>query len=442
MSTSDILKRNIPEYQQDSPQLDSYLEAAGEFLDGTKEAIVNLDNVYDYKNSTGFFYENTLLDRGYAIPSRIDEPTKRRVLRDLAELHRKNGTLDGIIHAVRMAGLTPEIRVGWLPSPRAIRRGAIIDPVSLIETRYDISRYVYTDMLYGEAVATADGVFFEGYRYEDSLNENKIGPLAILGERYAKTPANPVPVAKTPYIIVKFAEAGKTIVTDPVTDPDTGEVFEYSLSEEFQLINDALKYFLVQNNRPTTMRVIIIVSLQPFFEELTVSDEFEQTTTYNPDGGDDIVDAGAVDDDVTVAGTIDSSGIVIGSKVLIGTQTPYTSRFFVIDQLIVGMIPSSATEVDSGDLETGTTYHITGGDVFEIALRFDCEFTLTPPIDVDVYGYKGDDLGTKTLITTALAGIEETISPPLEYDVIRFEYSSPLAVDVAVDYTFSAFARI
>lgn len=441
MSISNILKKNIPEYQKESPQLESYLDAAGEFLDGTKEAIVNIDNVYDYKNSTGFFFENTLQDRGYAVPSRIDEQTKRRVLRDLAELHRKNGTLDGIIHAVRMAGLTPEIRVGWLPSPRAIRRGAIIDPVSLIESRYDITRYVYTDMLYGEAVSTPDGVFFEGYRYEDTLNENKIGPLAILGERYATTPSNPVPVAKTPYIIVKFEENNKTIVTDPVTDPETGEVFEYSLSEEFQLINDALKYFLVQNNRPTTMRVIIIVSLQPFFEEIDITDEFEHTATYNPDGNDDLDDEISPTEEVVIAGIIDASDIVIGSNVLIGMKTPYTSRFFVIEQLVIGEDYTNRIETASSTIVTGSTFHLSGNDVYEIPLRMACEFTFTPPIDVDVYGYKGTDSGTKTLLVSVTSGVEEVISPSLEYDVIRFEYSAVLADDVTVDYVFDAFDR-
>jgi len=35
-----------------------------------------------------------------------------------------------------------------------------------------------------------------------------------------------------------------------------------------------------------------------------------------------------------------------------------------------------------------------------------------------------------------LAGVETTITPSFDYDVIRFEYSSVLAADNEVDFTF------
>lgn len=441
MSIGNLLKKNIPEFQQGSPQLDSYLESAGEFLDGTKEAIENIDHIHDYKDSTPFFFENTLKDRGYAVPSRIREDVKRRVLRDLAEIHRKNGTLEGIVHAVRMAGLTPEIRVGWLPSPRAVRLGSIVDPVSRIERPYDITRYVYTDLLYGDVVSTPDGVIFEGYRYNDILEEEKIGPLPIFGERYEKTPSNPVSVAKTPYIIVKFQEGNKTIVSDPVVDPETGEIYEYSISEEFQLITDALKYFLLENNRATTMRIIIIVSLQPIEEYLEVDDEFDQTTTYNPDGGDDKFETMNVSDASTEVGTISGYEVVVGSGAFIGPNTPLTSRWFMVSQLIIGGVNDDLTEINAAPENIGVTYHTRGDSVFNFPLRAVCEFTLTPPVNVEVFGVKGEDYGNRELIETITSGEETTIIPDFEYDQIQFEYSSTLSVDVEVGFLFSGFTR-
>lgn len=442
MSIGNLLKKNIPEFQQGSPQLDSYLDAAGEFLDGTKEAIENIDNIHDYKNSTPYFFENTLKDRGYMIPSRIREDMKRRVLRDLAEIHKKNGTLEGIIHAVRMAGLTPEIRVGWIPSPRAIRQGRIIDPVTREERPYDITRYVYTDLLYGDVVSTADGVFFEGYRYKDILNEDKIGPLAIFGERYAKTPDNPVPVAKTPYIIVKFQEGNKTIVVDPVEDSETGDIFEYSISEEFQLINDALKYFLVENNRPTTMRIIVIVSLQPIEEEeLILEEEFTDTHTYNPDGLDDKFEEIVVGDELGVAGTISDYGFLIGDPIFIGEESPLTSRWFIVPAVLIGGDDSPIEETDTAREYVGVTYHTVGGTVFNMPLRAGCEFTLEPPVDVDVYGVRGNDFGDRVLIQTILSSTETTIVPDFEYDLLQFEYSEPLPVETELHFEFSAFSR-
>jgi len=422
MKTSDILKRNLPEFQQGSPDLDSYLDAAGEFLDGTKEAIENLDNVHDYKNSTDFFYENTLKDRGFVMPSRIIESEKRRVLRDMSEIHRKNGTIDGIIHAVRMAGLNPTVRIGWVPSPRALKKGFMVDPVTFEETRYDVNRFVYTKMLYGDITVKEDGTYFEGYRYEDILEEDLIGPLPILGERYEDVPAVPIAVAKSPYIIVKFDEGNKTIVTDPVTDPVTGEVFEYSVSEEFQLISDALKYFLIENQRPTTLRVIIIISLQPFEEEMTISEEYGETHTYNPDGLDDVVELTTISDALVGNGEVSDVDNIIGSLNFVGSGSPHGSRHSGID-ISVGDTSSDLIEVYDWNEYDARTYYGSGGDPLKIPLRGETDIWFTPPTDdsVRVVGYRfvGD-------VPSALAIVPPStyyfLKVPVEFHYLEVSY--------------------
>lgn len=438
MSLQDILKRNIPEYQRGSESLDGYLEAAGEFLDGTKEAIVNIDNVHDYKNSTEFFYENTLIDRGFVVPSRITEGNKRRVLRDVAEINMKNGTVDSVIHAIRMAGLTPEIRVGWLPSPRAIRKGSIIDPVTLVESRYDITRYVYTDMLYGEAKAEADGIFFYGYRYEDSLLENLIGPLPILGERYNTLPDNPVPVEKTPYIIIRFDESEKTIVTDPSVDPETGEEYPYSTSEEFKLINEVLRYFLVENNRPTTTRVIIIVSMLPFDESLVINDDdFNQETIYSGGLGDILIDSAAIDEEFVGAGTVDFTGIVVGNAGIIGEISPYVSRFSCIEELIVGITGPQPEVYEWGEVIVDTIQTV-GEDSMFIPMRGKTEISFDAPtlINIDVFGYRYYGDPSPMLLAVVTGGDGFYMDVDTDYAFVQLVYSSPLVIDHSIHIVY------
>jgi len=443
MNTGELLKRRIPEFQQGDTPLASYLEAAGEFLDGAKEAIVNLDNLHDYKNSTEFFYENTLEDRGYALPSRMVDEEKRRILQDLSEIHRKCGTLDGIIHAIRMAGIIPSIRIGWLPSPTTVKKGYIVDPVTKVESRYDVNRYVYTKMMYGDIKNTQEGTFFYGYRYEDTFSENEIGPLPIMGERYTEIPSNGVSVAKTPYIIVNFQEGNRTIATDPVVDPETGEVYAYSSSEQFELLNDILEFFLVKKHRPSTMRIIIIVSLQPLVEEMAIDvSEYAETHTYTPDGGDLLTDSVAISNVLVCGGRYESLQYVVGDNVLIGTHTPYRSRFFVVSNLTIGGSPRvNAQDLNSWGAVTGQGIHPEGANVFEHPAMGGCSFTLTPTAPLSVYGYRGNVVADKQLIQTISSGATATITPSLEFDVVRFEYQTPLASDVVVQFNYQAVDR-
>lgn len=424
MSTSDILKKNLPEFQQGSPALDSYLDAAGEFLDGTKEAIVNLDFTKDYKKSTEYGLINTLGDRGFAVPSILKENIKRRLLRDVADIHRKNGTLDGLLHAIRLAGINPEVRVGWVGSPQEIRRGYIIDPETQESTRYDITRFIYTDLLYGEEVVTDDGVFFEGYVYEDPLKTNKLGPFPILGERYDNVPtASSYAVAKTPYLIVRFEEGGSTIVTDPVVDPDTGEVFAYSIGEQFQKVEEVLRYFLVESNRPTTIRIIVIVALQDIEEILTITDEHTDEHTYNPDGGDDLVDQRTVIDNMAGRGIVDATGLVIGSANIIGTPSPFRSRHSAID-INIGDIPDTLPERYEWSECVSRTFHDVGKNKFLIPLRGDTDIWFTTPntdaVIVRGHRYLGDT--TPVVLANVQPSTPFFMQTPVEYHLIELVY--------------------
>lgn len=446
MKIADILKQNIPEFQRGSKPLLEYLDAAGEFLDEAKQAIVDFDNLYDYKNGSDVNVEHTLDDRGYNIPSRINEVSKRRVLRDISELFLKNGTMDALEHAIRLAGLKPDIRIAWLPSPRAARRGFMVDPVTGVETRYDMDRFVYTEMLYGKPRATPDGVFFYGHRYTDVLQEEEIGPLPIIGERYKNIPDNLVEVSSTPYVVVRFDEGNTTVVTDPVYDPETGEVYEYSTSEAFDLINDVLQFLLKETHRPTTLRVVIIMYFMPFtdrmafgIDEGTFTEKFIDMT---PPEEDELVD---VVESFGFINQFDPAAIRIGVHGHIGqVATPLMSRYIIVEGLRIGDDSGRYTELTYAPALSGETYHLAGKSTYHYPLRAQCSLSVTAPPDtsITVQGYMGNDDTNAVTIATVPAGATRTITPPLQYDVAKFVYSKVLTQDVQVSFSLSQYGSV
>lgn len=465
MAIADFLKRNLPEFQRGEEYLDQYLDAVGEFFDDTKADITALDFRYNYQASYNFFMEKTLTDRGQFIPSRVEDSTKRRVLRDLAELNMKIGTLDSVVHAIRMAGLNPTLEIGWLPSPADVRIGYITDPVTGIREKYDVDRYVYTRMLYGSAVAEDAGVFFYGYRYSDVNQLDPIGPLAIFGERYERAPGldaltpqyiqtetgetlltetgeplyieggepfeiSKVPVAKTPYIVVRFQEGESTVVTDSVTDPDTGEVYEYSTSEEFDIINEVLKAFLIQGGRATTTKLIIIASLLPFEETMTLEDLV--TDDYGGTEEQDETGSGSVADAYSGTSEIYQETLVIGSGIFIGSsEVPYTNRFVVIDNLNIGDIPQTRTMLDTWSELSTTTYVIGGEEPMLIPMRgvTDVSFTNSITEELYIYGYDSEDDISPTLLATVPVGAAYSGTIDLGVSYIRIENTSGEVTD-------------
>lgn len=300
MDLKDYLKKSIPEFQQGNPSLDSYLDAAGDFLNGIKEAIEHFDYSHDYEKGEEFNIEYSLLGQGLNVPRALPLDVKRTIVRDLQEILIKNGTEDSLIQSLRLIGFNAEIRRGWLPSPRNIRKGFIKDPVTGEMKRYDVNKYVYAEMLYGTEKVTENGVFFDGYRYQDTFQENVIENLPILGETYKTFPPNDVAVSKTPYIIVRFEEGDFNVTVEDYVDPETGETYTFSSDEEFRLVNEVIDYFISGQQRPSTVRVIIVVSLQPFEDFLEFDEEYSDTHTYNPDGGDEYGDEYETMDDMFV----------------------------------------------------------------------------------------------------------------------------------------------
>lgn len=319
-TVSNRLKQNVPEFIQNSPELMSFLDAAGEFLQETKDGIEAFDWTSDYKYGTNYNVRSSLNDLGYTVPANTDPEAYRKLLRDALVAMVTKGTTDSILWVLRIIGVTPEIREAWLPSSDDVRVGYIRDAFTGERTRYDVDRFSYGDMLYGDITIEENGVFFNGSRYEDVLGESMTGLLPIKGEKYKKPPEEYTTyVEKMPYIIIRITNESFNIVTEGVTDPDTGEVIEFDNNEQYQAVEALIEFFLQSTARPANVRILIVSSLQELRDGMEFSDEFEQegTNDFFP-----ILENYEVDDIYDVTLTYDSleRGILVGDPVIIGGE--------------------------------------------------------------------------------------------------------------------------
>lgn len=389
MDLKDYLKSNIPEFQQWNPEMDSYLDAAGEFLNGIKEAIEQFDFSHDYQNGETFNIDNTLKGQGLDIPRALPLDIKRLIVRDLQEILLKNGTEDALVHSLRLIGFNAEIRKGWLPSPRSLRKGYIKDPVTGDMRRYDVNKYVYTELLYGIEKVTDDGVYFDGYRYNDVFQEDVIENLPILGETYETFPEGDVAVSKSPYIIVRFDEGDFNVSVEDYVDPETGEVYVYSSDEEFRLVNEVIQYFISGQQRPSTIRVIIIVSLQPFEDEFTVEEDYVDTHTYNPDGGDEYDEnIGSFQSVSQVNGSVYTVTDVGSAGVPIGINAFYSSPLTFTSSPSVGSLNGDYIEIKDNSSVVSTGNAVGIQDSISIGLRLGSSVTITSLTEEELTVFK------------------------------------------------------
>jgi hypothetical protein len=317
------LRKNIPEFQQNSPTLNNYLDAVGEFLDDTKDCIEGFDNSH---NDRGTITEvnKALFSYGYTLPKGLNSSIRRKILRDAHEIIRKTGTIDGLILSLRLIGADAEIREGWIPYPELVAKGMYKNPFTGVISRLDIDSSIYNKLLYGDVYETPEGVFFRGYEYSDLDRENVIENVVVVGETYKNTPTDlTMTVSKTPYVVVRFPEDGLGVSSS--FDAFSSDEYELSIREQITLLNEIVSYFISSGNRPTTVRVLVIASTQNIDEDLSITDLFQdehaadliteneidivteltennltieyRTEYYTPDGGDDLEDVFVIEDD-------------------------------------------------------------------------------------------------------------------------------------------------
>lgn len=440
---SDHLKKNLPQFQQNNKNLDEFLEAAGDFLEKIKEGIEAFDYQKDYERTRLQNVEFFTNEMGIDLPRALPENIKRKILRDVAELNIKQGTNDDLEHTLRLIGFSAEVRNAWLPAPRELRKGYLQDVVSGEKSRYDIDGYVYTNFLYGEEVVKENGTFFEGYRFSDGLQEDKIEDIPILGEKYKELPDNLIPVAKTPYIIVRFSEGDFNVNTGSYVDPDTGEVYEYTFQEEFDLVNEIIRYFTREGRRPSNIRIVIVVTLQTVDDDVGNYEDtsFDQETTYNDDGGDIHDDSFAITYQIERPSTVQVENTLIGNDFMsIGEEIPYSDPLIVISAPVVGDSGGEVNQLLNWSLITNNqnVYLNESYPFVPIRALTDLSFTAPPDTDIEVYvTNKHNEPQNETLLSTVISGDPFNYSfSDNSWGFVKFRPVVPNVVD-SVPVTFS-----
>lgn len=424
-----ILKVNIPEFMQGLTELDAYLDVSGEVLDDVKRDIHALSDMKHYRKTEDGLVDINLHEMGFEIPTNVKLSVKRQVLRDLAQIHMRRGTEDGITHLMRIIGIDTEINRGWLLNPNLAKKGKHRDYFTRNITRVDPNERTYMDFLYGDVLDHADGTFFEGYTYWDIKKEKKTDRIPIYGEVYEHVGSlGEDTVGSTPYLTIRFDSEDIFLVDgEQSVDPNTGEVFQYSVSERFALLEDIIKFFLIGEYRPTTMRIVVESKLIDFDETLYVGEKFRgvvrDTTNRN------MADQVSVRDVYTSDGSIpidDTVTTTIGSGLLVGLPTPTTSRWWGVN-LVVG--------------EQTTIPVIEAWDMIDTKLHLDGH---TQSIDLPLIGVC--DISTVGLDSVDIRGVEEdgTIGSLLTSGRIPQKYKSLQITTTLVTnqvFTIRRFAR-
>lgn len=481
----DTLKNNTPEFLKAYPDLVSFLEVAGEFLNETKKEITDFDYSHDYEKSSRYALDQRLNSVGFEIPPYISSKVSRTVLRDALQAFIRKGTTDSLLWVLKIIGTTPTIRQAWLPSPNEVRDGKKINLNTGETERYDISKFTYTDFLYGDAVTTDDGTFLKGYKYNDPFEEDPLENIPIIGENYEKTPTYLTPVEKMPYVIVRISDQNFNVATEPYVDPETGETYEYGLTEEYRAVENLIEYFLYDTTRPASVRVIVVSSIQELDDKFKVKDTYDEGWAHDPisesqlfgfsDTASDSFthepteenDVFGLDDEVvesnwehsptsefdTISATdTDDQSLTtivnsfsIGDPILINFDSPYESQFQTIQADTIdgngGSYPN--TLWNGGFLNKAsfayTIYLRDGGFSNKVPMRVFTTIDITAPTEtIEVYGlnHYSDAIGNGVLIGTVNSGSNNTINVTEEFHGIYFKTISgnDLDLNIAVNY--------
>ena len=424
----DYLKRSIPEFQQGDGNLSSFLDAAGNFLGEVKESIEHFDNSKDYLNGTAFNVETTIKDKGTNLPQNFALEKKRLYLRDMTEIINKSGTIDGLVHSLKMIGFDAEIKHGWIQNPNDLSKGFTKPILTGIPQRANIGRFFFADMVYGEEYVDEDGIFFRGNDYFNINSEDiLIEDIPILGQSYKNIPQSRDTVSSTPYLIILIKQGNFNIDVTDYFSEETGKTYQFTESEEFQLINDMIRFFISGSQKPTTVKYLIILFSQILEDSISLTEEFEDETHYTPDGGDDLVDFSSVLFSEQFNGTTDDVDTNIGTNFIIGHDSPFHEPLAVIEKITFGDNRTTHNLVDDWEYKQ---FNLTlSMDYFYpyIPTRplIDVSFTNTTSKTISVF--KSNDNGTSkvdTLIGNVLPSQTFSYQTEIDYHYIKFVQDS------------------
>lgn len=289
MSFKELLPTRIPEFLQGDNELTDYLEVAGELFDEFNKAIEDFDHYHDAAKVAETRLRDLAMQFAMQFPRNLNVELQRVILRDLEAIYQKQGTIDVIHWIFRLIGWDVSLENAWVLNPEYYEP-KIIDEFELddyggektIPTMTNFYSRDYRAFLLGKDLTFENGTYFRGRKFfdlKDSFLKNE-----IVGEYYnqsTKTRTTDKMMA-TPYLFIRVSEETYNIFISPYEDPDTGEVFDYTEVEFFNVVKNIFDFFLFDAMRPSHVRVVIIVAPQFLKDEAVIEDPLEETWWSDP----------------------------------------------------------------------------------------------------------------------------------------------------------------
>lgn len=396
MKVSEYLWENtVPATLKNNELIRGYVDTVGEVFDEIRDDINALKWQNDYDRTDSQNLLDFGRDLGYEFPRNISDALKRRTIRDAYDIYSRLGTRQSLVWALKLLGLRNiEIDEVWVPNPDLIRKGYYrnLDGTVGTEERYDMGRTAYTDFVVGNAVATDDGTFFEGFRYDDVEKENIFTNIPIFGETYKKFTSLNLDnmVSKTPYILVRLLEEDYDVITEDYVDPETGELYSYTPQERRDIVNRLVSYFIQILQRAATTRIIFVTDLLPFVSSIKQIDDIFQITETSE--GQEFQSPIAVILDVVEKEHVVSHPVVeVGDAQPIGIESPYYATGMYTTPKTIGSTSQLSTVSETRQLNFSSEF-VAPEDGQELHLFFDigASLSITIPSDVSVVaeGYR------------------------------------------------------
>lgn len=274
------LKNYLPVSQRGSDSLNEYLDAIGELLDGFNLAIDEIKYYSDYEKVNESQLDNLAGQFDIEFPRNLSTIKKRRAIQEAISLYQSNGTERALKRVFRSIGWNVTIDYCWTLNPNVaadvqyIYNGTITYDASsgaTYNTNPIVSPVGVYSIVFGNEKIYSNGVYADLYDTSGASYPKN----TITGEIYGDdVEAGLLVVVKAPYIRINVNEEDYALFTQDYVDPDTGKIYSYSSTEQYEITQQVITYFLEQV-RPANVSILEIVT--PF----ALSDTFIDSLTDN-----------------------------------------------------------------------------------------------------------------------------------------------------------------
>lgn len=289
MTYKELLPNRIPESFQGDNELKEYLEVCGELFDAFADSIKEIDHYRDPTLAPETRLRDLAKQFAMDFPRNLDTDLQRTILRDLEAIYQKNGGTDVINWIFRLIGWEIDLEYAWVLNPE-FYDPAVVDAFGLsnygktqtVPTITDFYSRDYRSFLLGEEYVFDNGAYFRGRRFfdkRDTFLKNE-----IVGEYYEETTKTRTAdkVMSTPYLFIRVSEESYNIFIQPYVDEETGEVYDYTEVEFFNVVQNIFDFFMFNTNRPTNVRVVIVVAPQFLEDQAVLTSDLTDEYTSEP----------------------------------------------------------------------------------------------------------------------------------------------------------------